>query len=105
MVVNSDNNKKVMKKSKVKKSLKKKDKSLQKISRLKGLKKKIGQCPICWATLGKNPLASTTCGHVYCLKCLEQALKLRKTCPTCRCPLKKKSGYHPIYLNMNIMSD
>ncbi|KAG6440495.1 E3 ubiquitin-protein ligase RNF4 [Manduca sexta] len=59
---------------------------------------KFGSCPVCWDELGKNPLASTKCGHVYCLKCLEKCLCVEKRCPTCRTILKGKSAYHPLYL-------
>ncbi|XP_028156240.1 uncharacterized RING finger protein C548.05c-like [Ostrinia furnacalis] len=59
-----------------------------------------GECPICWDKMGSNPLASTKCGHVYCLKCLERSLKVEKRCPTCRRGLKGNSAYHPLYLNI-----
>ncbi|KAL0851160.1 hypothetical protein ABMA28_007017 [Loxostege sticticalis] len=59
-----------------------------------------GDCPICWDELGRHPLASTKCGHVYCLKCLEHSLKIEKRCPTCRRVLKGTSAYHPLYINM-----
>uniref|UniRef100_A0A2A4K163 RING-type domain-containing protein n=1 Tax=Heliothis virescens TaxID=7102 RepID=A0A2A4K163_HELVI len=61
--------------------------------------KKFGGCPICWDELGKNPLASTKCGHVYCMKCIEGYLKVQKKCPTCRQSLKGSSAYHPLYLS------
>lgn len=61
--------------------------------------KKFGGCPICWDELGKNPLASTKCGHVYCMKCLQEYLKLEKKCPTCRQVLKGSNAYHPLYLS------
>ncbi|CAG9581423.1 unnamed protein product [Danaus chrysippus] len=60
-----------------------------------------GDCPICWEALGKNPLASTKCGHVYCMKCLERSLQSEKKCPSCRCSLKGKAAYHPLYLSKN----
>ncbi|XP_045459114.1 E3 ubiquitin-protein ligase RNF4-like [Melitaea cinxia] len=55
-------------------------------------------CPICLDELGKNPLSSTKCGHVFCQLCLEQSLALEKRCPTCRQALKGKTAYHPLYL-------
>lgn len=58
-----------------------------------------GDCPICWDRLGNNPVASTKCGHVYCMKCLEKSLKVEKKCPTCRHVLRGSSAYHPLYLN------
>ncbi|XP_013176018.1 PREDICTED: uncharacterized RING finger protein C548.05c-like [Papilio xuthus] len=60
----------------------------------------IGSCPICWEELGKNPLASTKCGHVFCLKCLEKSLKVEKRCPNCRIMLKGASAYHRLYLSV-----
>ncbi|OWR44703.1 hypothetical protein KGM_203805 [Danaus plexippus plexippus] len=60
-----------------------------------------GECPICWEALGKNPLASTKCGHVYCMKCIERSLQSEKKCPTCRSSLKGKAAYHPLYLSKN----
>lgn len=68
-------------------------------SKRKRLSSGLGECPICCDELGRHPLASTKCGHVYCLKCLEQSLKIAKKCPTCRCVLKGSSAYHPLYLN------
>ncbi|XP_047040366.1 E3 ubiquitin-protein ligase RNF4-like isoform X1 [Helicoverpa zea] len=67
-------------------------------SSLPGNSKKFGGCPICWDELGKNPLASTKCGHVYCMKCIEGYLKVQKKCPTCRRSLKGSSPYHALYL-------
>ncbi|XP_046965175.1 E3 ubiquitin-protein ligase RNF4-like [Vanessa cardui] len=62
-------------------------------------KKKIGDCPICMDELGKCPMSSTNCGHVFCSNCLEQSLKIEKRCPTCRKHLKGKFAYHPLYLS------
>lgn len=62
---------------------------------------KFGDCPICYDPLGDNPLASTKCGHVYCMKCLKQYLLGDQKCPTCRQSLKGKSSYHPLYLSSN----
>lgn len=59
-------------------------------------------CPICLDTLGsiqaqRRNLVSTVCGHIFCSHCLEESLKARKECPTCRKKLTKKQ-YHPIYI-------
>ncbi|CAH2242180.1 E3 ubiquitin-protein ligase RNF4-like [Pararge aegeria] len=62
--------------------------------------KKFGDCPICWDELGKNPLASTKCGHAFCIECIEKSLTVEKKCPTCRRVLLGKSSYHPLYLNL-----
>lgn len=58
----------------------------------------VGQCPICWDELGKNPLSSTWCGHVFCTECLEQSLKQEKRCPTCRRCVNGRTKYHPLFL-------
>ncbi|KAJ8735568.1 hypothetical protein PYW07_007188 [Mythimna separata] len=60
---------------------------------------KFGSCPICRDELGKNPLASTICGHVYCINCIQTSLKLQKNCPVCRKSLKVRNPYHPLYLS------
>ncbi|KAI5640584.1 ring finger domain-containing protein [Phthorimaea operculella] len=62
--------------------------------------KGIGDCPVCWDELGKNSLASTKCGNIFCLRCIQQVVKQTKSCPTCRCPLKGAAAYHPIYLSL-----
>lgn len=59
---------------------------------------RFGDCPICFDELGQNPLASTKCGHVFCLQCLVQALCTEKRCPKCRCKLNGSSAYHPLYV-------
>lgn len=58
----------------------------------------LGDCPICLDPLGKNPLASTKCGHVFCFKCLERALQAEKKCPTCRQSMRSCNSYHPLYI-------
>ncbi|XP_053601465.1 GATA zinc finger domain-containing protein 14-like [Plodia interpunctella] len=64
----------------------------------KSPRKKLGDCPICMDSLAKNAVASTICGHVFCLKCIDAAFKTSgKKCPTCRKSLKK-GGYHQIFL-------
>ncbi|XP_050348911.1 uncharacterized protein LOC126772524 [Nymphalis io] len=59
----------------------------------------IGDCPICMEELGKAPVSSTKCGHIFCSNCLEQSLKFEKRCPTCRKSLKGKLAYHALYLS------
>lgn len=59
---------------------------------------RFGDCPICFDELGQNPIASTKCGHVFCLQCLQQALTIEKRCPKCRRVLKGPSAYHPLYV-------
>ncbi|KAL0905228.1 hypothetical protein M5K25_027417 [Dendrobium thyrsiflorum] len=52
-------------------------------------------CAVCISTL--NEPSSTTCGHVFCRGCIENAIKMQKKCPTCRKKLTKRS-FHRIYL-------
>ncbi|KAM3967913.1 uncharacterized protein ACR2FA_011464 [Aphomia sociella] len=73
--------------------------SCKKTQSQRRISKKWSACPICWDDLGNNPLASTKCGHVFCLKCLEQCLRIEQKCPTCRGKLKGSNAYHPLYLN------
>ncbi|KPJ07597.1 putative RING finger protein C548.05c [Papilio machaon] len=70
------------------------------VANMKRKSNQIGSCPICWEELGKNPLVSTKCGHVFCLKCLERSLKVEKRCPNCRIILKGASAYHRLYLSV-----
>ncbi|XP_020152207.1 uncharacterized protein [Aegilops tauschii subsp. strangulata] len=52
-------------------------------------------CPVC---LNKMELPSaTSCGHVFCEKCIKAAIKAQKKCPTCRKRLGPKS-YRRVYL-------
>lgn len=54
------------------------------------------KCPICLEAM--EQMATTPCGHVYCFKCLQDALKVQKKCPKCRknCTLKQ---VHRVYLD------
>ncbi|XP_074573076.1 uncharacterized protein LOC141829492 [Curcuma longa] len=52
-------------------------------------------CPIC-----ANPLfqpATTTCGHIFCLRCIKAFIQDRKKCPTCTKKLKV-TDVHLVYL-------
>ncbi|KAG6503798.1 E3 ubiquitin-protein ligase RNF4-like [Zingiber officinale] len=52
-------------------------------------------CPIC-----TNPLfqpSTTTCGHIFCLRCIKAFIQDRKKCPTCTKKLKA-TDVHLIYL-------
>ncbi|GAB5364322.1 hypothetical protein AAMO2058_000959600 [Amorphochlora amoebiformis] len=55
-------------------------------------------CGICQCTVAesKSPLASTTCGHLFCQKCIRKAVRITKKCPTCRKGLRLKD-VHRVY--------
>ena len=47
--------------------------------------------------LAGKQLASTICGHVFCVPCVSYCVRINGQCPTCRRRLPI-NGYHPIYL-------
>jgi len=64
--------------------------------------KKIITCPICMdddlmLKKRKRQLTSTMCGHVFCDRCIRNAVKMQSKCPTCRKKLTMKQ-LHPIFL-------
>lgn len=60
--------------------------------------KGLGDCPICMDNLSNNAIASTLCGHIFCMSCIQTAIKANgKRCPTCRKALKGV-GYHQLFL-------
>ncbi|XP_063549187.1 E3 ubiquitin-protein ligase RNF4-like [Cydia strobilella] len=61
-------------------------------------KQSLATCPICFEEFCGQALASTNCGHVFCLACLATALKAKPQCPTCRTLLRGKFKYHPLFL-------
>ncbi|KAI1304248.1 E3 ubiquitin-protein ligase RNF4 [Halotydeus destructor] len=48
------------------------------------------ECPICYLSFddikrdSNRELISTKCGHVFCSRCLQDALNVCKLCPMCR---------------------
>uniref|UniRef100_A0ACD6AHW5 Uncharacterized protein n=1 Tax=Avena sativa TaxID=4498 RepID=A0ACD6AHW5_AVESA len=52
-------------------------------------------CPVCLNKM-EQPCA-TSCGHVFCEKCIKASIKAQKKCPNCRKKLGPKS-FHRIYL-------
>ncbi|XP_031570401.1 E3 ubiquitin-protein ligase complex slx8-rfp subunit slx8-like [Actinia tenebrosa] len=58
-------------------------------------------CPICLDDVHlikrKRQLSSTTCGHVFCDKCIKNAIKTQSRCPTCRKKLTLRQ-IHPLFL-------
>ncbi|CAB3257172.1 unnamed protein product [Arctia plantaginis] len=57
----------------------------------------LGDCPICMEKLSGKGIGSTICGHVFCMSCLQRAVKTNKRCPTCR-KMLKCNGYHKLFL-------
>uniref|UniRef100_A0A2A4K622 RING-type domain-containing protein n=1 Tax=Heliothis virescens TaxID=7102 RepID=A0A2A4K622_HELVI len=60
----------------------------------------LGDCPICLDPLTSKGIASTICGHVFCLKCIQASIRSSgKKCPTCRKVLKGPGGgYHQLFI-------
>ena len=62
------------------------------------------ECPICLRNIYKGMFV-THCLHFFCLECIEEALKIKKSCPLCR----KKLYYRPerrfSKCNQNITSE
>eukprot|EP00118_Oscarella_pearsei_P002808 m.11714 g.11714 ORF g.11714 m.11714 type:complete len:253 (+) comp23552_c1_seq2:70-828(+) len=60
-------------------------------------------CPVCLDTAQqiqsdkRRKLVSTSCGHVFCNKCIRGAVQRQHSCPTCRQRLTLKQ-FHPLYL-------
>lgn len=58
----------------------------------------IGDCPICMENLSNRTVASTICGHIFCMPCIQAATKTGgKKCPTCRKALRG-AGFHQLFL-------
>lgn len=50
------------------------------------------KCPICFELLSSEMKPTTTrCGHVFCAKCIETYVPIRKKCPTCNSSITLKS--------------
>uniref|UniRef100_A0ACD5XYE3 Uncharacterized protein n=1 Tax=Avena sativa TaxID=4498 RepID=A0ACD5XYE3_AVESA len=52
-------------------------------------------CLVCWDNMDEP--AATICGHIFCTKCIKQAIQAQNKCPTCRKRLKM-SNFHRVYL-------
>uniref|UniRef100_A0A336MPX6 CSON005027 protein n=2 Tax=Culicoides sonorensis TaxID=179676 RepID=A0A336MPX6_CULSO len=55
------------------------------------------KCPICLCEPMKEPM-SLFCGHIFCKDCINDALKIKKKCPTCN-KVVAVTKMHRIYLN------
>ncbi|KAL6617887.1 hypothetical protein U3516DRAFT_662232 [Neocallimastix sp. 'constans'] len=56
-------------------------------------------CPIC---LDNSTVSTRLDSHIFCHKCLSEALKYsnKKLCPLCRQPLVGNNAIHPIYMKV-----
>ncbi|KAM0929980.1 hypothetical protein ACQ4PT_001244 [Festuca glaucescens] len=52
-------------------------------------------CPVCMNELVNA--SSTTCGHIFCHKCIRASIHAQTKCPTCRRTLSL-SDFHRVYL-------
>lgn len=57
------------------------------------------QCPVCLDSITKTQPQSTTCGHVFCLECIRQSIRMHKKCPMCNTKLTLKQ-VHPLFLSL-----
>lgn len=46
------------------------------------------ECAICLGGFGDQEVSFTPCGHMFCSKCIEDSVKLRKRCPSCNGPVE-----------------
>ncbi|XP_050073077.1 uncharacterized protein LOC126561174 [Anopheles maculipalpis] len=54
-------------------------------------------CPICYERLANRKAISTSCGHVFCSKCLLHSLRRFQNCPVCKESLTNSNKMHPVY--------
>lgn len=60
------------------------------------------QCCICLGSpVGRVPLTSVTCGHIYCAECINQWMRQIRNCPLCRKPLKARKALMQLHFWMN----
>ena len=52
-------------------------------------------CPICLNPFGTNTIATTTCGHQFCMKCLGKHMQTRTDCPLCRAEIPDAAAPPP----------
>jgi len=55
------------------------------------------ECPVCLDMPASGNLASTVCGHLFCLSCISQVTEEIGTCPRCRRQLCR-DDYHRIFM-------
>ena len=59
---------------------------------------KKSECAICFVELKENPIVNVPCGHGFCRKCSDAALKIKKTCSVCRKKVKETVEYFKTYM-------
>ena len=42
------------------------------------------QCPICFEDIKKYGFCVTNCSHVFCMDCMVESMKQKRSCPLCR---------------------
>ena len=56
------------------------------------------ECAICFTELKDNPIVNVPCGHGFCRKCSDAAIKINKTCSFCRKKIKERVEYFKTYM-------
>ena len=44
----------------------------------------IQECPICFEEIKKYGFCVTNCSHVFCMNCMVESMKQKRSCPLCR---------------------
>ena len=55
------------------------------------------ECPICLKPIKNQGASSTVCGHLFCSKCIENAVQARGLCPSCNAEIDINK-VHRVYL-------
>ena len=58
-------------------------------------KTKAPQCSICQEPIRQNPWVNVPCGHGFCKKCSDRALKVNKRCSLCRRKVDSRVQFFP----------
>lgn len=54
-------------------------------------------CAICFERLEDQDVATTICGHLFCLACIEKSIEKHNVCPSCKKSITK-NDVHRVYL-------
>lgn len=44
----------------------------------------IQECPICFEVIKKYGFCVTNCSHIFCMDCMVESMKQKRSCPLCR---------------------